>query len=215
MEPRLRASGSTMASSTTSPERLTAELLPLLEAEAAANGDARIVNHSSLGRLHTPDSRLEQKYFEKNGGNLGGNELRMMGGACFHRYFQTKLANSVFTHGLARKLEAKGSTIRAVCAHPGGSDTNLADHMKLGFFWDTMMRVVGPLMMQTAEDGAMGLLTGMMSPGAESDVLYGPKNSGASGLAVPNPPKPFETDPESIAMLWRTSEAATGVQLLT
>lgn len=193
---------------------LTAELLPLLEAEAEANGDARIVNHSSLGRLHTPNDRLEEKYFGKNGGNLGGDELKMMGGACFHRYFQTKLANSVFTYGLADKLADKNSKVRAVCAHPGGSDTNLGDHMNLGAFWNVAMKVLGPFMMQTAEDGAMGLLKGMIDPAAESGVLYGPKNSGASGKAVVNPPKPFETDPESIAMLWRTSEQATGVTLL-
>ncbi|MEM9071371.1 MAG: SDR family NAD(P)-dependent oxidoreductase [Myxococcota bacterium] len=194
---------------------LTAELLPLLEAEADAIGDARIVSHSSLGRLYTPNDTLEQRYFERNGGNLGGNDIGLMKGACFYRYFQTKLANSVFTYGLSEKLKAKGSKVRAVCAHPGGSDTRLADDMKLGFFMTTMMKAIAPLMMQTAEDGAMGLLLGMMSPDAESGVLYGPKKSGTKGLAVPNPPKPFETDPQSIEMLWRTSEAATGTQLLS
>ena len=193
---------------------LTAELLPLLEAEAAANGDARIVNQSSLGRLHTPDDRLEEKYFGKNGGNLGGNEVGMMKGACFHRYFQTKLANSVFTYGLDNKLKARNSKIRAVCAHPGGSDTNLADHLNFGFFMNSVMHVLGPIMMQSPEDGAMGILHAMLSPDAESGVLYGPKNSATRGKAVPNPPKPFETDTDSIDMLWRTSEAATGTQLL-
>lgn len=194
---------------------LTAEFLPLLEAEANANGDARIVNHSSLGRLHTPDNTLEEKYFGKNGGNLGGNELKMMAGGCFFRYFQTKLANSVFTYGLAEKLKAQNSKVRAICAHPGGSETNLGDHMELGFFMNMMLKVMTPFMMQTAEDGTMGLLTGMMVPDAESGVLYGPKNSGTKGKAVPNPPKPFENDRESIDMLWRTSELATGVKLFS
>ncbi len=193
---------------------LTAELLPLLEKEAEQHGDARIVNHSSLGRLHTPNNKLEEQYFGQNGGNLGGNGVKLMGGACFHRYFQTKLANSVFTYGLADKLSSKNSKVRAVCAHPGGSDTNLADHMDLGFFWNGLMKVLGPAMMQTAEDGAMGLLKGMMHPDAESGVLYGPKNSGMRGAAVPNPPKAFENDDDSIAMLWRTSEEATNVSLL-
>jgi NAD(P)-dependent dehydrogenase (short-subunit alcohol dehydrogenase family) len=194
---------------------LTAELLPLLQAEAAANGDARIVNHSSMGRLYTPNNMLEEKYFGKNGGNLGGDELKMMAGGCFERYFQTKLANSVFTYGLAQKLAAEGSKIRAVCAHPGGSDTNLGDHMKMGFFNTLIMRIATPFMMQTAEDGSMGLIKGMMDPSVESGLLYGPKNSGTKGPAVPNPPKPFENDAESIDMLWRTSEAATGVKLLS
>lgn len=193
---------------------LTAELLPLLEAEAAASGDARVVNHSSFGRLHTPDKKLEEKYFGKNGGNLGGNEVGMMSGASFYRYFQTKLANSVFTQGLTQKLGAKGSKVRAVCAHPGGSDTKLGDHMELGFFMNMMMKIMGPLMIQSAEDGAMGLLTGMMASDAKPGVLYGPKNNGTKGKAVPVALESYETDPAGIDMLWRTSEAATGVQLL-
>lgn len=194
---------------------LTAELFPLLEVAAEAHGDARIVNHSSFGRLHTPNDQLEEKYFGKNGGNLGGNDIGMMKGGCFYRYFQTKLANSVFTYGLAERLEASNSKVRAICAHPGSSDTNLLAQMELGFFMKWMTKVMAPLMMQTAEDGAMGLITGMMVPDAQSGVLYGPKENGTKGKAVPVPPKPFETDRESIAMLWRTSEEATQTRLLT
>jgi len=194
---------------------LTAELLPLLDAQAEANGDARIVNHSSFGRLHTPNDRLEEKYFGKNGGNLGGNDIGMMKGGCFERYFQTKLANSVFTYGLAEKLEGSDSKVRAICAHPGSSDTNLLDQMELGFFMKWMTKIMAPFMMQTAEDGAMGLITGMMVPDARSGVLYGPKDDGTKGKAVPVPAKPFETDRGAIAMLWRTSEQATQTRLLT
>jgi len=113
---------------------LTAQLYPLLEKYAAANGDARIVNHSSGGRHMTPNKGLEQKYFEKNGGNLGGSDMSQgMGGAPpFLRYFQTKLANAVFTKALHQKLQAKESKIKAVCADPGMSFTSLADHMNGG-----------------------------------------------------------------------------------
>ena len=192
---------------------LTAELFPLLEKQAREGGDARIVNHSSIGRNHTPNKGLERKYFERNGGNLGGDGIKMMGGPCFHRYFQSKLANSVFTHGLRNKLKASGSKIRAVCAHPGGSsDTNLGTHVNFGWHWDLILKVLGPFVFQTQEDGAMGLIKGMMHADAQSGVLYGPKNDGSAGQAVPNPPKPYETDKEAITMLWETSEAATGVK---
>ncbi|CAB9507919.1 Uncharacterized oxidoreductase C736.13 [Seminavis robusta] len=195
---------------------LTAELFPLLEAEANATGDARIVNHSSLGREHTPNNGLEEKYFLKNGGDLGGNEQIMMGGGPYHRYFQTKLANSVFTYALHEKLSAKGSKIRAVCAHPGGSNTNLGDHLNYGFFTNAFFSVAMKFMAQSPEDGSVGLLTGMAIPSAESGVLYGPLNgkqkSALSGAAVPNPPQPYETDKDAMDMLWRTSEEATGVK---
>ena len=87
------------------------------------------MNHSSMGRTYTEHQGLEEKYFGKNGGNLGGDSITLMGGGCFFRYFQSKLANSVFTYALHEKLKARGSKVRAVCAHPGGSDTHLDQNM--------------------------------------------------------------------------------------
>ena len=191
---------------------LTAELYPLLEKGAEEWGEARIVNHSSFGRNEVTSKQLEQKYLEKNGGNLGGDSVGFMSGACFERYFQTKLANSVFSYGLHDKLQAKGSKVRAMDAHPGGSTTSLGDNLDYGFFWNMALKLVGPYRMQSPEDGAMGLIKGMLDPEAESGVLYGPANNATKGLPVPNPPEPYENDPESIDMLWRTSEAATGVK---
>lgn len=190
---------------------LTAELFPLLEAEAEQNGDARIVNHSSLGRLHTVNKGLEEKYFGKNGGNLGGDSIKLMGGACYHRYFQTKLANSVFTYGLHEKLKLRNSKVRALCAHPGGSATNLANGLKHGCCVDCCLACLMPCFAQSPEDGSMGLVKCLVATDVQSGVLYGPKNSGPAGPAVPNPPKAYETDPKAIEMLWRTSEEATGV----
>ena len=56
----------------------------------------------------------------------------------------------------------------------------------------------------------MGILKGMMHAEVESGVHYGPATT--KGPAVPNEVKPYETNPESIQMLWETSEAATGVK---
>ncbi|OLQ05612.1 putative oxidoreductase [Symbiodinium microadriaticum] len=192
---------------------LAAELFPLLQAEAEATGDARIVTHSSLGRLHTVNKGLEEKYFGKNGGNLGGDSIKMMGGACYHRYFQTKLANSVFTYGLHEKLKAKNSKVRSLTCHPGGSATNLSNGLKFACCMDCLMSCcIMPCMAQAPEDGAMGLIKCMMDPEAVSGTLYGPKNSGLTGPAVDNPTFDYETDPKAIEMLWRTSEEATGVK---
>ena len=104
---------------------------------ATKHGDARIVNHSSGGRHMTPNQCLEQKYFEKNGGNLGGSDMGQNGfsGAPYERYFQTKLANAVFTKALHQKLlssakkSGNNNKVRAICADPGMSATSLADHM--------------------------------------------------------------------------------------
>ena len=101
---------------------LTKELFPLLKKAAQTNGEARVCNHSSLARS---GPALDSKYFEKNGGNLGGNGNSMLfGGARWKRYQQSKLANSVFSSVLADRFE-DGSGLKSVCAHPGLSATNL------------------------------------------------------------------------------------------
>ena len=67
---------------------------------------------------------LKPEYFEKRGGNLGGNGNSMiMKGARWERYHQTKLANAVFTKALANRLDGTG--IKAIVAAPGIAATNL------------------------------------------------------------------------------------------
>lgn len=191
---------------------LAKELLPLLETEAAANGDARIVQHSSGAREMTKNG-LEQKYFEKNGGSLGGDTPVSFMGPPMHRYAQTKLANSVLMYTLHGKLQANDtkSKVKSIACHPGGSSTNLGNDFSsdLPFYERWIIQILLKLFIQTAEDGTMGLLTGMMATDAQSGILYGPKN-GLYGPAVPNPPKDYETDPVAQKMLWDTSEATTG-----
>lgn len=186
---------------------ITAELFPLLKAHG---DDARIVNHSSIARKRIPDG-LEQQYFEKNGGNLGGNGTDMKTGGCWIRYRQSKLANSVFTQALHKKLQAANvSNVKAICAHPGVATTNLSDHfVNYGIFQPLLKKLAATFLIQSAEDGTMGLLTGMLVSDAESGCLYGP--DGMKGPAISIPLQPYETDEKSMAMLWETSEVATQV----
>jgi NAD(P)-dependent dehydrogenase (short-subunit alcohol dehydrogenase family) len=191
---------------------LTAQLFPLLEKEANSGGDARVVFHSSGARDMTKKG-LERQYFEKKGGNLGGDGNSMLfGGGKQRRYAQTKLANSVMTYAMHEKLQAKGSKVRIICCHPGGSATNLGDDLQLSFFERALYSLFVKFALQSAEDGTMGLLKGMMDPNAESGVLYGPAKSGLNGPAVPNPPKKYENDTETMKMLWDVSEETTGVK---
>ena len=101
---------------------LTKELYPLLKKAAEVNGEARVCNHSSEARKGKP---LEKKYFQKEGGNLGGNgNSVILRGARWVRYGQSKLANSVFSLCLAKRFE-KVPGLKAVCAHPGVAATQL------------------------------------------------------------------------------------------
>ena len=96
---------------------LTKKLMPLLEKYSQDHGDARVVNHSSIARLMV--KKLEAKYLEKKGGQLGGDGSGMifMQGR-WTRYAQTKLANACFTAALHHKLQEQKSQIKAIVATP-------------------------------------------------------------------------------------------------
>jgi NAD(P)-dependent dehydrogenase (short-subunit alcohol dehydrogenase family) len=211
---------------------LTKELFPLILAGSKKYGDARIVQHSSIARYSTPDNiGLVEKYFTKQekDGQLGGNEdTGFMKGGRWERYQQTKLANSVFMYGLhdklntAREKNDEYNNVLSLCAHPGVSSTGLFDHLYQGsggggmgsrfFSTNIFQPIVSTLFLQSAADGSMGLLKGMMDTkdNVKCGTLYGPKMF--SGYAIPNPPKPYEIDTKAKEMLWRTSEEATGVK---
>ena len=103
-------------------------------------GDARVVTHSS-GARNRPFNPLMRKYFEQNGGNLGGNASSLIFSAPrWTRYQQSKLANCVFILALrdlyvlqtpAQQFQENDARLNAsiqfLCAHPGVAITSLMD----------------------------------------------------------------------------------------
>jgi len=191
---------------------LARELYPLVEKGAEQDGEARIVNHSSVARF---GKNLEAKYLEKNGGNLGGNSSGMLtGGARWVRYQQTKLGCLVFTCALADKLEAAGkSNIKSVCAHPGLSATNLQVTTNkdggMGSFLANFIMKRG----QSAEDGAAGLLRASAGPDVVQYGFYGP---GAGRMALKGFPnlipvkKEKANNQKNKNLFWTKCEEACG-----
>ncbi|MEM6532082.1 MAG: SDR family NAD(P)-dependent oxidoreductase [Myxococcota bacterium] len=182
---------------------LTRELFPLL----AASSDGRVVNHTSMARLGGP---LEEKYFGKNSGDLGGDgteeENMSFSGPRWARYHQTKLANCAFTYGLKNRVEAKGLTVKALIAHPGLARTALATTTAETGGMDAN----APFMdnAQTAEDGATGIIRCCADPRAQSGDFYGP----AQWTGFPDKLEPEELlfDPENVRINWDGCEAAVG-----
>lgn len=201
---------------------LTKELYPLLKKSADDSGDARVVQHSSIARnnagARNKKGLLEEKYFTKKekDGTLGGSNYNggFMVGPQWDRYAQTKLANSVFCQALHDKLTEKDSKVLSVCAHPGIARTNLSDHLveKGGKLFAIMNLAFGYIVLQSSEDGAMGLLKGMMDARdkVQGGILYGPGGMGITGYPVAIPPEAHESDAKSKDLLWSTSETATG-----
>jgi len=194
---------------------LTRELMPLLEKAAEADGEARVVNHSSAARMY-PKKKLLPEYFDPKGGELGGDGTALsnmfMQSPRWLRYNQSKLANCAFTAALHHRLQAKGSKVKALVAHPGLSSTNL---QKTSVKEGGMAKGFTKLFMkmsQSPEDGAMGILSCMCLPDARSGEFYGPGKGvmAAKGPARPFDLEPFYDDEASRELLWTKSEEAIG-----
>ncbi len=194
---------------------LVCELFTLLEKTSTEKGESRIVNHSSIARLTV--KKLKKEYLGKNGGNLGGNGKSMFfGGARWKRYGQTKFANAAFTATLHEKLQTKRSKIKALVAHPGLSNTELqVTTMKDG---GMAKKMTGFMMKrsQSAEDGAMGILSCICLPEAESGQFWGP---GKGMMAMKGKAKPFNMEKSynnnrTKTLLWEKSCEAIGKEFI-
>jgi NAD(P)-dependent dehydrogenase (short-subunit alcohol dehydrogenase family) len=194
---------------------LTRELYPLLEKGAEIHGEARIVNHSSVARLSV--KRLEAKYLEKNGGNLGGNGSSMMfGGARWVRYGQTKHANAAFTAALHAKLTQAGSKVKSLVAHPGFANTELQVTTSAFGGMASWTSMFTKYVSQSEEDGTLGILSCAVLPEAKSGEFWGP---GSGMNAMKGEAKPFALEkqydnPEIHELIWSKSCEAIGKEFV-
>jgi NAD(P)-dependent dehydrogenase (short-subunit alcohol dehydrogenase family) len=167
---------------------LTGLLLELLSAAAAP----RVVTLSSgmhrAGTIKFDDLQRERGY---------NNWLA---------YGQSKLANLMFTSELQRRLEAAGSSLRALAAHPGYSHTNLQGQTGRKF-GDTAMSFATRLFASDADFGARQTLY------AASQDLPGNSFIGASfGMAGRSRPvgrSPLAKRAATANALWELSERLT------
>jgi NAD(P)-dependent dehydrogenase (short-subunit alcohol dehydrogenase family) len=125
-------------------------------------------------------------------------------------YGQSKLANLLFMMELQRRLDAAGSPLRSVAAHPGYSATNLQSHTQS--IQDQLMGIANRLIAQSAAMGALPTLYAATVdlPGAAyvgPDGLFEqrghPKLVDMSGAAK---------DADAARRLWEVSEELTGVR---
>ena len=178
---------------------LTQQLFPLLKKGSEKHGEARIVNDSSLARNLVPGKVLQEQYLGKSGPHLGDDKanVAMFSRGSFTRYHHSKLANTIFTQVLKQKIAVFSSpvvqNIKSMACHPGVTMTNLSDNLKAS---SILMKIMAPcfkMMSNSLDDGAMGLLYGMINPIAEKELIE------------------HEIDEGTGDMLWKKSEEATGV----
>ena len=134
-------------------------------------------------------------------------------------YQQSKLANVMFSLELNRRLQAAGSRVMSVAAHPGVAETNLFLAEDFPPMEKAVRRVVGGLiggLLNTDAEGALPTLYAATSPDAVGGGYYGPQGfqemrGGDVGDAKISPQA---RDEVSAKRLWETCEALTGVQFM-
>ncbi len=177
------------------PFALTGRLLDVL----LATGGSRVVAISSQGhrpgRIHFDDLQSERRY------------------SPWRAYFQSKLANLLFTAELQRRLAAIDATTVAVAAHPGGAATNLG-HDIPGMV-GTLNRIAQPVVAWALQSAAMGALP--TERAATDATVVGGEYYGPDGLFEQRGhPVRVRTsararDRAVASRLWSVSEELTGV----
>lgn len=170
---------------------LTARLLPLL----LATPGSRIGSMSSMGHRGArgaADPLLERPYER------------------WQSYFQSKLANLLFTTELQRRLAAAGASTIAVAAHPGGSNTDLGTEGS-GLL-NRSMRTVVPFLAQPSELGARPMLRALTDPTVRGGEFYGPRFVFRGATPVRETPTRAARDPEAARALWERSVELTGLE---
>jgi NAD(P)-dependent dehydrogenase (short-subunit alcohol dehydrogenase family) len=158
----------------------------------------RVVTLSSgahrIGKLHHDDLNWEHRRYDR-----------------WRVYGQSKLANLLFTLELQRRLDAAGSAVRAVAAHPGYASTDLQSHS--GSAINGFVMAIGDrLLAQSATMGALPTLY------AATQDIPGDAFVGPDGLAEQrgHPKLVGRTkaaqDTDAARRLWDLSEELTGVR---
>lgn len=129
-------------------------------------------------------------------------------------YGQSKLANLLYVHELAKRARQASIEIRAAAAHPGYAATNLQmvaptmNRSRIGAW----IHQVGHRVAQSAEMGAMPSLYAATAPDVESGAFYGPRGFARLwGYPVRERVLPVATNDEVAQRLWDVSEQQTKV----
>jgi NAD(P)-dependent dehydrogenase (short-subunit alcohol dehydrogenase family) len=123
-------------------------------------------------------------------------------------YGQSKLANLMFTYELQRRLAGTNSI--AVAAHPGGANTELGRNTPAPI--RIVFDVLGPLLIQGADMGALPTLRAATDPGVLGGQYFGPDGFGEQrGHPKVVASTQASHDTEAQRRLWAVSEELTGV----
>jgi len=126
-------------------------------------------------------------------------------------YSRSKLSNLLFTYELQRFFEKNKINSMALAAHPGLSDTNLANHLMNKWYF----RIFMPLFLRMSQPASMGALPQIrasVDPNAKPNEFYGPDGKRQmKGYPIVVEPKATAFNKENARKLWEVSEKLTSV----
>lgn len=158
----------------------------------------RIVPVSSIAHRATPRIEFDDPMF--------ANDYSPM-----KAYGQSKLANIMYGLELARRLDAAGSDVISVTAHPGYSSTNLQSTGPTGLF-KMVYKVSNRLMAQSASDGALPEVLAVAGTEAQNGAYYGPTRFGDSrGPVGDSRISDAAKNADAAGRLWTLSEDLLGI----
>lgn len=176
---------------------LNARLLPLVEAAAGRVIAIGSASHQMVRRYGVDDLNWEKRNYN-----------------VMQAYAQSKLANMLYIHELAKRLTAKGSPAMAVMAHPGFAATSIVnsdDAGRIGAVKQAISRLATWLVAQPQSQGAWPTLLAATDPAAKQGDYYGPTGwremRGDPGKASRTA---LARDDENASALWAASERLTG-----
>jgi NAD(P)-dependent dehydrogenase (short-subunit alcohol dehydrogenase family) len=149
-------------------------------------------------------------------GRMNFDDLHFASGYRYpNAYFQSKLANLLFSYELHRRLAAAGARTIAVAAHPGNARTEFGRDMsrfvRVGM--DPRLRALTWWLMQSPEMGALPTLRAAVDPAANGGDYYGPPGRAQfTGYPTRVESSAASHDTEAQGRLWAESERLTGVR---
>jgi NAD(P)-dependent dehydrogenase (short-subunit alcohol dehydrogenase family) len=171
-----------------------------------ATGGSRVVTVSSIGhRMGSGTMRFDDLQFERDYDP-------------WHAYYQSKLANLLFTYELQSRLTTAQSGTLAMAAHPGQARTALWRHTPRStqlLYWQRLAPLTSWLA-QSAEMGALPTLRAATDPAAKGAEYYGPAGRlEYTGYPVRVTSSEQSYDVTARRRLWEISEQLTGVSYQT
>ncbi|MBL7491617.1 SDR family NAD(P)-dependent oxidoreductase [Frankia sp. AgB1.9] len=161
---------------------------------------SRIVTVSSIGHRRGP---------------INFDDLQSEHGYRYNQaYFQSKLANLMFTYELQRRLAAAERDTLAVAAHPGNARTEFGRDMNVMVraAMSPRLRIITSWMLQSPHMGALAIARAAADPTARGGDYYGPPGrSQFTGHPARVESSPRSHDQSAQLRLWQESERLTGV----